>query len=72
MSNRTPAQAVIEPVFLRVPEAMDALRLGRSTIYELIRSGRLIACHEGTATLIPVESIRNYKALLMKEAVSAR
>ena len=72
LSTATLAKSGVEPLFLRVPEAMEALRLGRSKIYELIRSGRLRACHEGTATLIPVESIHDYKALLMKEAVSAR
>lgn len=72
MSTATLSPTVIEPVFLRVPEAMQVLRLSRTTIYELIRSKRLIACKEGASTLIPVDSINNYKALLMKEAVNAR
>lgn len=72
MATTTLTTTTIEPVFLRVPEAMTALRLGRSKIYELIRAGRLIACHEGTTTLIPVESIHAYKAQLIKEAVRAR
>jgi excisionase family DNA binding protein len=71
MTTAALTPTTIEPVFLRVPETMETLRLGRSKIYELIRAGRLIACHEGSATLIPVESIHAYKAQLIKEAVRA-
>lgn len=62
----------LEPVFLRVPEAMKVLRLGRSTIYELIRSGRLHSCTEGTTRLIPVEAITEYKTLLLQESENSR
>jgi excisionase family DNA binding protein len=72
MSTATLSPAVIEPVFLRVPEAMKVLSLSRTTIYELIRSKRLDSCTEGATRLIPVEAITAYKTLLMKEAVSAR
>ena len=72
MPSTTLTRTGIEPVFLRVPEVMEALRLGRSKIYELIRSGRLRTCHEGTTTLIPIEAITEYKALLLKESVRAR
>ena len=72
MSTVTLTPTLIEPVFLRVPEAMQVLRLSRTTIYELIRAKRLIACKEGASTLIPVDSINNYKALLLKESETAR
>lgn len=72
MSTPTLAPAVLEPVFLRVPDAMKVLSLGRSTIYELIRSGRLRSCTEGAIRLIPVDAITDYKTLLLKEAEHAR
>ena len=62
----------IEPVFLRVPDAMKVLSLGRSTIYELIRSGRLRSCTEGNARLIPVDAIIEYKTLLLMESEITR
>ena len=37
----------IEPVLYRVDEAAEALRLSRSLVYELIRSGRLRSVKEG-------------------------
>ncbi len=52
----------------RVPEAMRILSLRRSTIYELIRSGRLRSVREGRARLIPASPIAEYVALLKHEA----
>lgn len=52
----------------RVPEAMRILSLRRSTIYELIRSGRLRSVREGRARLIPASAIAEYVALLKNEA----
>lgn len=68
MTAVTFTQPVPEPEFLRVKEAMTVLRLGRTKLYELIRSGRLTTVTEGRARLIPIDSIREYKALLKKEA----
>jgi excisionase family DNA binding protein len=55
----------------RVPEAMALLSLGRSTIYELIRSGRLRSVTEGRTRLIPASAIADYVALLEREAHAA-
>lgn len=52
----------------RVPEAMRILSLRRSTIYELIRSGRLRSVREGRARLIPASALAEYVALLENEA----
>ncbi|WP_214415632.1 helix-turn-helix domain-containing protein [Sphaerisporangium fuscum] len=52
----------------RIPDAMKVLRLGRTAIYELIRSGRLRSVREGRARLIPATAIRDYVALLEREA----
>ena len=61
-----------EPQFLRVKEAEAVLRLGHTTIYALIRSGRLRSVTEGRTRLIPISAIHDYSALLTKEAESAK
>ncbi|GAA3801749.1 hypothetical protein GCM10022226_21970 [Sphaerisporangium flaviroseum] len=55
----------------RIPDAMKVLGLGRSVIYELIRSNRLRAVRQGRARLIPAAAIREYVALLEAEAQEA-
>ncbi|MET9067188.1 helix-turn-helix domain-containing protein [Streptosporangium sandarakinum] len=52
----------------RVADAMRQLGLSRSVIYELMRSGRLRSVKEGRTRLIPASAIREYIALLEREA----
>jgi excisionase family DNA binding protein len=52
----------------RVTEAMALLSIGRSVIYELLRSGRLRSVREGRTRLIPASAISEYVALLEQEA----
>ena len=51
-----------------VTEVMRMLRLSRTVIYELIRSGRLRSVKEGRARRIPAAAVRDYIALLEREA----
>jgi excisionase family DNA binding protein len=51
-----------------VTDAMRMLRLGKTVIYELIRSGRLRSVKQGRARRIPAAAIRAYIALLEEEA----
>ena len=51
-----------------VTDAMRMLRLGKTVIYELIRSGRLRSVKQGRARRIPAGAIRDYIALLEEEA----
>jgi excisionase family DNA binding protein len=55
----------------RVADAMVILSLGRSAIYEQIRSGRLRSVTEGRARLIPASAIAEYILLLEREADAA-
>jgi excisionase family DNA binding protein len=49
------------PVLLyRVDEAAVALRLSRSVLYELIRSGRLRTVKAGRRRLVPVAALAEY------------
>jgi excisionase family DNA binding protein len=55
----------------RVRDAMTVLSLGRSAIYEQIRSGRLRSVTQGRSRLIPAAAIAEYIALLEREAKAA-
>jgi excisionase family DNA binding protein len=50
----------IAPVLLTVVEAARALAVGRTTLYELIRSGDLEAIRIGRSTRIPVDAIGTF------------
>ncbi|MFJ4779413.1 helix-turn-helix domain-containing protein [Streptomyces sp. NPDC088762] len=45
---------------LTVPEVMERLKLGRSTVYDLIRTRRLVSITIGRARRIPAAAIREF------------
>jgi excisionase family DNA binding protein len=47
----------VVPVAYRVEEAAEALRVSRSVVYELIRSGRLRTVKVGARRLVPVSAL---------------
>ncbi|MFD7137391.1 helix-turn-helix domain-containing protein [Streptomyces sp. NPDC059894] len=49
-----------EPKALTVPEAMTALKLSRSKLYDLIRSKQLPSYTSGRARRIPVDAVLRY------------
>lgn len=49
-----------QPALLSVPEAMSALRISRSKLYDLIRSGELPSFTIGRARRIPADSLRAF------------
>lgn len=55
-----------------VKEAMLILRMSRSVIYELLRSGRLRSVKEGSSRRISAAAIAGYVALLEREAEGGR
>jgi excisionase family DNA binding protein len=56
------------PILLRVTDAMRALNMSRTVIYDLIRAGRLRTVKQGRTRLIPASAISEYVALLEREA----
>jgi len=54
----------IAPLLYRVEEAAEALRVGRTVVYQLIRCGALRTVKVGTRRLVPVDALREYVASL--------
>ena len=63
MSRRTDV-ADVPAVLYGVEEAAAALRLSRSVLYELIRSGQLRTVKQGRRRLVPVSALADYVASL--------
>ncbi|UYQ62684.1 helix-turn-helix domain-containing protein [Streptomyces peucetius] len=53
---------------LTVPEVMARLRLGRSTVYDLIRSRRLTSITIGRARRVPADAVRDFITREIEEA----
>ncbi|MFE6713309.1 helix-turn-helix domain-containing protein [Streptomyces sp. NPDC057695] len=45
---------------LTVPEVMARLKLGRSTVYDLIRSRRLVSITIGRSRRVPADAVRDF------------
>ncbi|MEU2536619.1 helix-turn-helix domain-containing protein [Streptomyces iakyrus] len=56
------------PELLTVPEVMARLRLGRSTVYDLIRSRRLLSITVGRCRRIPADALRDFITRELEEA----
>jgi hypothetical protein len=60
MSGKAGGPASIEPISVRIPEAVRLTGMSRSRIYELMRSGDVEFAKVGCSTLIIVESLRRF------------
>ena len=58
----------VPPELLTVPEVMARLRLGRSTVYDLIRSRRLVSITVGRSRRIPADALRDFITREIEEA----
>ncbi|MEV6021368.1 helix-turn-helix domain-containing protein [Streptomyces sp. NPDC051997] len=61
----------IDQILYRPEEAAIVLRIGRSTVYEEMRLGRLQTVRIGRRRLVPPEYIAQYVELLKREAQDA-
>lgn len=50
----------LEPISVKVPEAVRLSGLSRSRLYELMRSGEIKFAKVGSSTLVLVESLRGF------------
>jgi excisionase family DNA binding protein len=62
---------VTDLALYRITDAMRLLSMSRTVIYEQLRCGRLRSVHQGRTRLITATAIRDYIALLEKEAEEA-
>ena len=51
-------RTLIEPISVRVPEAIAMTGFSRSRLYELIKAGELVIAKGGNCTLIMVDSLK--------------
>jgi excisionase family DNA binding protein len=58
------SRPAVPAVLYDVDEAAEALRLSRSSIYELIRSGQLRTVKQGRRRLVPVTALAEHVASL--------
>lgn len=58
----------MEQRLLTVPEVMAVLKLGRCTVYDLIRSGRLESIKVGRSRRVPADAIDALIDQLREEA----
>jgi len=66
-----PSSSLDRVAMYRPLAAAHVLSLSRSVIFDLMRSGRLRSVKQGRVRLIPAAAIREYIALLEKEAEAA-
>ena len=64
--NKSGAES--ERLLYPVSEAAGVLSLSRSVVFDLMRMGRLRSVKEGRTRLIPLSALRDYVALLEREA----
>ena len=64
--NKSGAES--ERLLYRVSEAAGVRSLSRSVVFDLMRMGRLRSVKEGRTRLIPLSALRDYVALLEREA----
>ena len=64
ITPRSTVKSDVVPLMYRVDEAAAALRLSRSSVYELIRSGQLRSVKQGRRRLVPVAALADYVASL--------
>ncbi|GAA4530262.1 MULTISPECIES: excisionase family DNA-binding protein [Nonomuraea] len=60
--------ANITPLLLRPEEAADCLGIGRTKVYELIRSGQLRSVRISTLRRVPATALTEFVSQLEQEA----
>ena len=60
MSDPQPRTPSLEPISVKIPEAVRLTGLSRSRLYELMASGDIEYAKVGSSTLVLVESLRSF------------
>lgn len=61
----------MNPVLLTPEEAAQALRIGRCTVYELIRTRQLQSCKIGKSRRIPVQAVHDFAQRMIEQEENA-
>lgn len=61
----------LEPITVRIPDALRLTGIGRSKLYELIQEGRIKTVKVGRMTLVRVDSLRTLLAVLGSDGATA-
>ena len=59
-SGEGQAPALSERLSVRIPVAVELTGISRTKLYELIRTGQVAIVKIGAATVIPMESLRQF------------
>jgi excisionase family DNA binding protein len=59
----------MDQICVKVEEAAQLLRVGRSTVYDLMRTGEIRSVRIGRSRRIPVDALREYVDQLGEAAV---
>lgn len=59
-SGEGQAPALSERLSVRIPVAVELTGISRTKLYELIRTGQVAIVKVGAATVIPMESLRQF------------
>lgn len=59
----------MERILLTPDEAADALHIGRSKVYDLIRNGDLVSIKIGKLRRVPVAAVRDFARRQLAEVV---
>lgn len=60
MTGEAPTREAMEPITVRIPEAIRLTGLSRSRLYELLRDREIEFIKVGASTLILVASLRSW------------
>jgi len=60
VSDPQPRTQSLEPISVKIPEAVRLTGLSRSRLYELMASGDIEYAKVGSSTLVLVESLRSF------------
>ena len=58
----------MSPLLYTVPEVAEALKIGRTRVYDLIRTGQLASVLIGTSRRIPASALDEFVSALPLEA----
>lgn len=71
MTQITGSKSGIEPIFISVAEAADALAVSRWQMYQLLNEQRIESRYQGRKRLVLVDSLRTYANNLPADADGA-